>query len=79
VNFANLFVDANGDPNLAEIGGAGALGTMLAGALYGMLWKGAMIPYQDFAIGAAAIIGAIGAAQRLRGDVEIYKIDRGKT
>lgn len=78
MKFSNLFVDANGDPNLAELGGAGALGTMLAGALYGAFWRATAIPYQDFAIGAAAIIGAIGAAQRLRGDVDIYKMREGK-
>ena len=78
MKFSNLFVDANGDPNLAELGGAGALGTMLAAALYGVFWKSTAIPYQDFAIGAAAIIGAIGAAQRLRGDVDIYKMREGK-
>jgi hypothetical protein len=71
VSLANAFKDAKGDWNLAECVGMPAA----AAAMVLWLWKAAHHPevpdLQAFGVGLGAVIVALGAAQRLRGDADI--------
>jgi phosphoketolase len=76
VSFLNAFKDAKGDWNLAEIGAAAAL----AGGIGMWMWKAAHqsgVPdLSSLGIGVGALIGALAAAQRLRGDTDLDRRDR---
>jgi hypothetical protein len=71
MSLANMFKDAKGDWNLAECVGmpAAAIGVAM------WVWKAAHhveVPdLQSFGLGLGAVITALGAAQRLRGDADI--------
>lgn len=71
MSWTNAFKDAKGDWNVAEC--AGVPGAVAAICMW--LWKAAHHPdipdLQSFGIGLGAVIAAIGAAQRLRGDADI--------
>jgi hypothetical protein len=71
MSFSNAFKDAKGDFNLAECAGVPAA----VGAILIWLWKAIHHPevpdLQGFGVGLGAVIAALGAAQRLRGDADI--------
>lgn len=78
MSFANAFRDARGDWNLAECAGVPA--AMLACATW--IWKAWQNPgvpdLQAFGIGLGAVIAALGAAQRLRGDADLDRAQQGR-
>ena len=78
VSLANAFKDAKGDWSLAECAGVPA--AMLAcGTWLWKAWQATGVPdLQAFGIGLGAVIAALGAAQRLRGDVDLDKMREGK-
>jgi hypothetical protein len=71
VSWSNAFKDAKGDWNMAECVGVPAT----VGAILMWVWKAAHHPevpdLQSFGLGLGAVIAALGAAQRLRGDADI--------
>jgi hypothetical protein len=71
VSFFNAFKDAKGDWNMAEC--AGVPTAVLACCTW--LWKAWQAPgvpdLMAFGLGLGAVITALGAAQRLRGDADI--------
>ena len=65
------FEDAQGDLNLAECVGFPAAVAGIGASLYDVLVRGSHLDLQSYGLGIGAIIAAVGAAQRLRGDPEI--------
>lgn len=76
MSLANAFRDARGDFNLAECVGAPAAVLGVATSLYHGLWLHEPFDLQSYGLGIGAVIAALGAAQRLRGDADI---DRDQT
>lgn len=71
MSWQNAFKDAKGDWNMAECAGVPAT----VGAICMWMWKAWHHPevpdLQSFGLGLGAVIAALGAAQRLRGDADI--------
>lgn len=71
MSWSNAFKDAKGDWNMAECAGVPAT----VGAIGMWMWKAWHHPevpdLQGFGLGLGAVIAALGAAQRLRGDADI--------
>ena len=65
------FQDARGDWNLAECVGAPAAVLGITTSLYHGLWLHEPFDLQAYGIGIGAVIAALGAAQKLRGDPEL--------
>jgi hypothetical protein len=78
MSWTSAFKDAKGDWNIAECTAAPAA---VAGVVM-WLWKAAHHPdlpdLSAFGIGVGALITAVAAAQRLRGDVDIDREHRGE-
>ena len=71
MSFANAFKDAKGDWSLAECVGAPAAVLGVGASLYHGLWLHEPFDLQSYGLGIGAVIAALGAAQRLRGDPEL--------
>ena len=71
MNWTNAFKDSKGDWNLAECLAfpAGAAGVVTSIADFWL--HGTHLDLQSYGLGIGAIIAALGAAQRLRGDPEL--------
>lgn len=68
MNWGNALCDKDGDVNVAEIIAAiGGAGGILV-PIHAYFAHGTAFDLQAYGIGLAAIVGALGAAQRLRGD-----------
>jgi hypothetical protein len=71
MSFSNAFKDAKGDFNLAECAGVPAAVVAMATWIW-KAWHHPEVPdLQGFGVGLGAVIAALGAAQRLRGDADI--------
>jgi hypothetical protein len=71
VSWKAAFQDARGDWNMAECAGVPAA-VMAIGTWLWKAWQATGVPdIQAFGLGLGAVIAALGAAQRLRGDPEI--------
>lgn len=69
MSWKKTLCDADGDVNIAEL--IAAVGG--AGGVFVPIWHsfhGAPFDIQSYGIGLGAIVGALGAAQRMRGDAE---------